>query len=173
MTLLNQSVQGNTYSYTYSLAFPTKSTGTIVVTVDLNQTYVPNTQDLKSSAAGPTIYGLAFSSSSSPAKNSASLKFFLPYSSLPANVVKQKQALTTSPAPSGGYPYFVAARYVTGGEQLQEGSEPSGAEGAWISFEETIAETMGEDLEDAFNELFGAGGGGTGGALSRNRIFRH
>lgn len=166
IALVNQTAVGDTYSYKYSLAFPTKTTGTFVITVQLNQRYVPTAQDLKSSNPTFRIYGLAFTSSMKPPQNSASLKFFVPYSSLPPEVVKKLQALARPSALPSVRPQIVAVRYSIGGQDNQGGSEPAGLEGAWLAFEQTIAQAGAEQAEEQLNELLGAEGEGTGGALS-------
>lgn len=102
-TSLNQNASGSTLTYHYSLAFPTNATADLLVTLQVNQSYTPTAEDLNASATGPNVYGLTFSNtpSSNGSANSATLNFFVPYSSLSPDVVKQLQALANGSAGAG------------------------------------------------------------------------
>jgi hypothetical protein len=170
IALQNQSAQGDTYSYTFSLTFPTQTTGTLVVTIKTNQRYAPTAQDRKS---GAKVYGLSFNSSSQGNQSTYNLKFFVPYSSLPADLAKQLQARARPAAFSRGKAHLVAATYAKEGQQSQpgpqqyqeEGQDGGESGGFWEEAGETIVETGAGKVEQAAENPSGSGqesGGGAG-----------
>lgn len=138
--LLNQTTTGNDHSYHFSLIFPTNTTGDLVVTVKLNQFYGPTPKDLQTAGGQPKIYNLTVTQatdSSDPSKRSATLNYFVPYSSFPPDAVRQLHSLSTS-ASSSRVSLLANVRYVSSdGMDNQEGegagTNSQGEEGADVS----------------------------------------
>jgi hypothetical protein len=161
-TLVDQNVSGNSITYHYSLTFPTNTSGDLKVTLHVDASYSPTANDLKLSGPGPYIYGL--SSNTTPnvdgSQISGTLKYFVPYSSLPAAAVAQLHALVrpqaTSQVRKGGRllnASFVYANPVQLGTQTQ--SNPA-VLGVGVSEQATFGEPSAADA-DAFEQSAGEG----------------
>jgi|SRR5580658_6747643 hypothetical protein len=98
--------------YHYVVAFPTKTTSNFTITLQPNQSYRPSAKDLKRHSAGVNLYGVTFNKNA--ANHSATVKFFIPYSSLPPDVVRRLRALpskaSTRDAPKAS-PQLVSYQY--------------------------------------------------------------
>ncbi len=130
-TKVQQESQGTaTNTHRYSFLFPTKDTAEIALTMQPNQFYKPTPQESKASGAGARIYGLKTTKDSKT--NSYTINFFVPYSSLPPNVVQQLRAMGQSPAvlrASTHAPRLLPAAYRSGAglEPGQMGAQESGS----------------------------------------------
>jgi hypothetical protein len=131
-TKVQQESQGTaTNTHRYSFLFPTKDTAEITLTMLPNQFYKPTPQESKASGAGAKIYGLKTTKDSK--SNSYTINFFVPYSSLPPNVVQQLRAMAQGPAVLRAWthaPRLLPAAYRSTGagvEPAQMGAQESGS----------------------------------------------
>lgn len=124
--LVRQTTSGNTLSYYYSLTFPTKVTGKLSITLSVDQSYALTKDD----KAGAGVYGLRYTRDLT--MHLSTLKYFVPYRSLPPSVVKQLRTLTATPAHTDAADMSLAAlttRQVAYDSQFLVADE-AGGEGA-------------------------------------------
>ena len=167
----------NVYHYVVTFPTKTKTTANLTITLQLNQSYRPTAKDLRRSGSGIELYG--GSSSSNAASRSTTVRFFVPYRSLPPDVVKRLHAsLPTAPAsdatgaitPWMSYRYFSVAYQGDG----QEGAPASGAtelRGFWGSFlvellQQETEPAVAQSLQNGVSEIPEAGETFTGGFFS-------
>jgi hypothetical protein len=102
--------------------------------------YRPSAKDLKRHNAGIKLYGVTFNNNA--ASHSATLKFFVPYSSLPPDVVKRLRALPPTAASANparatfklvSYQYFPVG-YLSEGQDGAPASSGGGEQGLWTTF---------------------------------------
>jgi hypothetical protein len=115
-------------TFRYSFLFPTKATAEMIITLKPNQYYAPTPQESKATGAGAKVHGLKTRNDTKT--NSYTISYFVPYSSLPPDVVQQLRGMATGPAALDRLteaPHLRLAAYFPGAgiEAADEGGQES------------------------------------------------
>jgi hypothetical protein len=143
---LGSTANNGAFSYRYQLSFPTNTVSNLTITVQINQRYVFT----KSDKPGSQIYGLTYTDNA--ATRTSTVRYFIPYSSLPPSEVQQLRSLgSTADNPLDlQHPSLLQVTYsrnivADAGGEGANGEPGQNGLGAWITI---IASWANKGLED-------------------------